>query len=194
MKDYKLFTEFYLSCKIIILTVIICCILYPMIIFIFAQLANSNTAEGSLLLDKQGNVIGSTLIAQSFTQPKYFWSRPSATDYNAAASGGSNLSPTNPQLRYQAELRIAKLGFQDKLIPVDMITASGSGLDPHISLPAAKIQANRVAEARGLSVETVNSIIEKTKIKQKSISTSNDIINVLLINLALDEFENNNEQ
>ncbi len=136
-------------------------ILYPLVVTGIAQLAFPHQANGSLIL-KDAQVQGSELIGQNFDDPRYFWGRLSATGsfpYNAGASSGSNLGPANPALAAAVQSRIAALKAADPQnslpIPIDMVTASGSGLDPQISVAAAQYQIARVAKARGLSEETV---------------------------------------
>lgn len=176
------------SVRIVIFTIAVCCVLYTLLIFAIGQTIVPQTAEGSLITDARGKIIGSELIAQKFTHPEYFWPRPSAVDYNAAATGGSNLSPTNPELTERARDIIDAMGSTaDNPIPAELVTASGSGLDPHISLKAARYQAERVAKARGVPVETVTSILEKHAVKTGGPLTPEPLVNVLLVNKQLDE-------
>ncbi len=142
-------------------------IVYPLVVTGIAQVVFPRQANGSLIF-RDGRPVASAWIGQSFTDPKYFWGRPSATSpmpYNAAASGGSNLGPTNPDLTKAVEERIAALKAADPgneaPIPVDLVTSSGSGLDPHISPAAAQYQVARVAKARGLDVETVRQAVAR---------------------------------
>jgi len=143
---------------------------------------------------KNGKAVGSELIGQQFVVPKYFWSRPSATSpvpYNAASSGGSNLGPTNPAQIKSVQDRIAMLKAADpenKLpIPADLVTASGSGLDAHISPAAAKYQVARVARVRGLTITQVQQLVaEHTQGRQLGF-LGEPTVNVLALNLALDE-------
>lgn len=133
-------------------------------------------------------------IAQKFTENKYFWPRPSAVDYNAAGSAGSNKSPTNPEYLQTVQARINTFlarnpGIEKKNIPVDMVTASGSGLDPDISPEAAYVQAKRIASARGISEQEVKSIIEKHIDKPLLGMFGPEKINVLELNIALDELK-----
>jgi K+-transporting ATPase ATPase C chain len=146
---------------------------------------------------QDGKAVGSELIGQPFTEPRYFWSRPSATpgyQYNASASSGSNLGPLNPALLNAVRERARDLRAADSLntqpLPVDLVTASGSGLDPHISIMAAFFQVPRVARARGLSEEGVRSLLDRhTEGRQFGI-LGEPRINVLLLNIALDrEFQ-----
>jgi K+-transporting ATPase ATPase C chain len=167
-------------------------LLYPLLVTGIARLAFPAAADGSLIV-KDGKVVGSRLIGQSFSDPGYFWGRPSATatmPYNAAASGGSNLGPLNPALGEAVTGRIETLKAADpenrRPIPVDLVTASASGLDPHISPAAADYQVERVARARRLDPGTVRAMVAKyTEDRQWSIF-GEPRINVLELNLALD--------
>ena len=139
-------------------------VIYPLLVTGIAQTIFPHQANGSLIV-KDGNVIGSELIGQQFNTPKYFWGRPSATlpePYNAASSSGSNLGPTNPALISAVTARVKALHDADPAntlpIPVDLVTASASGLDPHISVASALYQVHRVATARGLSEADVTSL------------------------------------
>ena len=150
-------------------------------------------ASGSLI-EKDGNVIGSILIGQNFTEPQYFWGRPSATapyPNNAAASSGSNLGPLNPALADAVKARVAALKKADPdnilPVPVDLVTTSASGLDPHISPAAAIYQVSRVAKLRNLSVDDVQALVdENTKGRQWRIF-GEPRVNVLLLNIALNK-------
>ncbi|BDC26663.1 potassium-transporting ATPase subunit C [Bordetella parapertussis] len=167
-------------------------LLYPLATTGVARLLWPFQAGGSLL-EQDGRVVGSALIGQSFTDPRYFWGRPSATapmPYNAAASGGSNLGPANPALAQAVRARIAALRAADPgnpaPIPVDLATASGSGLDPHISPAAAGYQAARVARARGLPTATVEQLIARHTERPVPDILGEPVVNVLALNLALD--------
>jgi len=152
----------------------------------FGQAVAPKRACGSLVFDGRGGPVGSELIAQGFTRPEYFWPRPSAVDYNASSAGGSNLSPTNPELRSRARGILAKMGADGRQpLPADLATASGSGLDPHITLTAANYQAGRVAAARGVSVETVRELLKKSAHRTGGVLTPEPVVNVLLVNVAL---------
>jgi potassium-transporting ATPase KdpC subunit len=178
------------SGRIMLATMAVCCLLYAGVILSFGQLVTPHRANGSLVRNGQGEVVGSVLIAQGFSRPEYFWPRPSAVDYNASAAGGSNLSPTNPELRSRAQAIVAKMGGADKRpIPADLATASGSGLDPHITLDAARVQAERVASTRGLSIEAVDTLLEKCAERPGGALTPGSVVNVLLVNMALDSLE-----
>lgn len=165
---------------------------YPLVITGIAQVAFPKQANGSLI-PGDGKVLGSELIGQPFDDPKYFWSRPSATGpfaYNAASSTGSNLAVTNPAQVDAIEARVAKLRQSgvpaDQAIPIDLVTASGSGLDPHISVAAAQIQVSRVARARGISEQTLRHIVEQHTEGRQLGLLGEPRVNVLKLNLALD--------
>ncbi len=170
-----------------VLTFALCAVVYPATVWVLAQLAFPSHAEGSLLYRGDRTVLGSELIAQSFTSAAYFHSRPSAVDYNASATGGSNLSPTNPTLREQMAERAQALGATDAHpVPPDMVTASGSGIDPHIRPESARYQAARVAVARGLPVDRVLNLIETHVDRSGAIVGAPERVHVLRLNLALD--------
>ena len=177
---------------LLLLMTVITGLLYPLAATGLAQLVFPRQANGSLIV-KDGKPVGSVLIGQSFTDPKYFWGRPSATTpnaYNASASTGSNLGPTNPALTDAVKQRIAALRAADPgntaPVPVDLVTASGSGLDPEISPAAAQYQLARVAKARGLSTSQVQALVnEYTSGRQLGVF-GEPRVNVLQLNLALD--------
>jgi K+-transporting ATPase ATPase C chain len=165
---------------------------YPLLVTGVAKLAFRDAAEGSLVR-RNGVVVGSSLIGQEFHDPKYFWGRLSATApaFNAGASSGSNYGPLNPALKDMAESRAAALKAADPSakgpIPVDLCTASGSGLDPHISPAGAYWQVPRVAKARGLPPERVKALVDE-RIESRTFGILGEPrVNVLLLNLALDE-------
>jgi K+-transporting ATPase ATPase C chain len=167
-------------------------VIYPLAVTGVAQGFFSHEAEGSMIVEK-GQVLGSELIGQPFSDPGYFWSRPSATvpvPYNAAASSGSNLGPTNPVLLEAVAARIAALHAADPgnaaPVPVDLVTSSGSGLDPHISPAAAEYQVERVARVRGLEAGTVRALVaQHTEDRQWGVF-GEPRVNVLELNVALD--------
>lgn len=176
------------SVRVVIFTMLVCCGLYTLLIYGIGQAVTPHTAEGSLITDARGKVIGSELIAQKFTRPEYFWPRPSASDYNAAGSAGSNLSPTNPKLRERALGIIGAVGAAPgNPVPADIVTASGGGLDPHITLEAAMYQAKRVADARGLTEEEVKGFIESHASRPGGMLTPEPLVNVLILNIELDK-------
>lgn len=167
-------------------------IAYPLLVTGIAQLLFPHAANGSLI-EHDGKPVGSALIGQHFTDPKYFWGRPSATapmPYNAAASGGSNLGPLNPALETAVKARIALLQDADPSqtapIPVDLVTASASGLDPHISPAAAAWQAPRIARLRGLTPEAVHDLIARSTQGRQFGVLGEPRVPVLQLNLALD--------
>ncbi len=175
------------SVRIVLATMVICCLLYPLVIWGLGQTLTPNSANGSLVRNDRGEIVGSALIAQKFDRPEYFWPRPSAVDYNAAAAGGSNRSPTHPELRERAMTLAARFhATAADPIPADLVTASGSGLDPNITLAAAKYQAARVAAARGRSVETVTELLDQYARRPGGALSSQPLVNVLLVNMALD--------
>lgn len=177
---------------LLILLTVLTGLVYPLAVTGLAQLMFPHQANGSLVM-KDGRPIGSELIGQQFTAPKYFWGRPSATTpqgYNGAASGGSNLGPTNPALTGAAKRRIAALRAADPgntaPVPVDLVTASGSGLDPEISPAAAQYQLSRVAHTRGLRPAEVQALVARyTRGRQFGV-LGEPRVNVLKLNLALD--------
>ena len=171
---------------------VICGVLYPLATTGIGKVVFPQETAGSIV-EHAGKPVGSTLIGQSFTSPKYFWGRPSATApmaNNGAGSGGSNLGPSNPALVDAVKTRIAALKEADpgntRAIPVDLVTASGSGLDPEISLAAAIYQAPRVARVRGLPLAQVENAIAKAQ-KTAYVGFFGEArVNVLELNLALD--------
>ncbi|MFZ1326365.1 MAG: potassium-transporting ATPase subunit KdpC [Candidatus Contendobacter sp.] len=167
-------------------------LIYPLLVTGIGQLLLPDQAAGSLI-EQDGKLIGSRLIGQHFTDPNYFWGRPSATGpypYNAAASGGSNLGPLNPALKDVVAARVQALRNADpgntQPVPVDLVTASGSGLDPHISPAAAEYQVARIARIRGVSPAVVrDAVAQQTQGRQWGI-LGEVRVNVLELNLALD--------
>ena len=167
-------------------------VLYPLVVTGIAQVLFSDQANGSLLV-QDGRPIGSRLIGQSFTDPRYFWGRPSATaghPYNALASGGSNLGPLNPVLLEAVQARIAALQAADpanpRPIPADLVLASASGLDPHISPAAAVYQVERIARRRGLDAGRVAALVQTHTEGRWLGLLGQPRVNVLELNLALD--------
>ena len=172
---------------------VVCGVAYPLFSTAVLQTIFASQAQGSLIVGKDGKAIGSELIGQNFSDPKYFWGRLSATSpyaYNAINSGGSNFGSNNPALTDAIKGRVEALKAADaannKPVPVDLATASGSGVDPHISPAAAEYQLSRVAKARGMSEAAVKQLMEKyTEGRQFGI-LGEPTVNVLQLNLALD--------
>lgn len=174
----------------VFLSILLGCI-YPLAMTGLGDAFFSKKVHGSLIKNAQGEVIGSSLIGQNFQDPKYFFGRPSAANpaYNALNSGGSNLSPTNPQLIDLFKTRILALQKVDPSqkipIPMDLITASGSGLDPDISLASAYYQAPRIARLRNLPLASINNLIDKNVQNRQLGIFGEPRVNVLKLNLAL---------
>lgn len=172
---------------------ILCGVIYPYAMAGVGILAFADKANGSII-ERDGVAVGSSLIGQSFSSPKYFWGRPSATapmPNNAAVSGGSNLGPLNPALIDAVKGRIAALKAADPTnmlpIPVDLVTASGSGLDPEISLAAAQYQVPRIARERGMSLPDVRALVDQYSEGKLFGFFGEPRVNVLKLNLALDD-------
>lgn len=178
--------------SLLILLTVVTGVAYPLAVTGLAQALFPRQANGSLVL-RDGQPVGSNLIGQSFSDAKYFWGRPSATapmPDNGTASGGSNLGPSNPALTDAARQRIAALHAADpgntQPVPVDLVSASGSGLDPEISPAAADYQLDRVARSRGLSPQRVRELVAANTTGRQFGLLGEPRVNVLLLNLALD--------
>jgi K+-transporting ATPase ATPase C chain len=181
-----------------ILWTIICGLAYPVVMTLVAQLAFPDKANGSLVM-RDGKIIGSALLAQQFTGSNYFWPRPSACTYGTGptglvASGGSNLGPTSGALQTNVINNTAAFISGNNLptntlVPADMVFASASGLDPHISPEAARLQIARVAAARGLSPDKVTALVDKFKEGSQWGFLGEPRVNVFLLNIALDEMD-----
>jgi K+-transporting ATPase ATPase C chain len=174
---------------ILLIFTVITGVIYPLVVTGIAQVAFPHRANGSIIF-VHGKSYGSELIGQQFDDPKYFWGRPSAAGYDAAASSGSNYGPLNPALMEMVHARVDALKTADPgntlPIPVDLVTASASGLDPHISVAAALYQVHRVATARTLSDAAVKSLVAKYTQGRQFGFFGEPRVNVLLLNLALD--------
>lgn len=166
-------------------------LLYPLGITAVSQMVMPAQANGSLYKDSQGKVVGSSLIGQNFDDPKYLWGRPSAAKYDAKASTGSNLGPLNPELAKNVQAAVDKLKTSDPTnsapIPLDLVTASASGLDPHISPAAAKWQVGRIAKQRGITAQAVQELIDKNTQAPQFGVLGEPVVNVLAVNVALDK-------
>jgi K+-transporting ATPase ATPase C chain len=192
----NLFSEFRAAIMATLVLVIVCCGLYPVVVYGLSQALFRDQANGSLIVDKEGTIHGSRLIGQQFTLDKYFITRPSDAGangmaYDPTASGGSNLGPTSQKLHDTIMQNIAAYRTQNGLdsnapVPADAVTASASGLDPHISLRNAELQTPRVAKARGLSVSKVQELIRANTDPASLGFLGEPGVNVLSLNLALD--------
>lgn len=186
MKDLKT------ALLMLIAFTVICGGIYPAVVTGLAQALFPKQANGSFISDRGGRVVGSELIGQPFSDPRYFWPRPSATagfGFNAAASGGSNAGPTNPAYLKKVESRVKILrdAGMTSMIPAELVQASASGLDPHITPQAAEIQIHRVAKARGVTEPKLAGLVaDHIEDRQLGIF-GNPRVNVLALNLALDK-------
>ena len=190
MKD--LFTELRISLVATFLLAVILCGIYPLIVWVLSQGLFPHQANGSLIIRK-GTVVGSTLLAQGFNDPKYFHPRPSAAGqgYDATSSGGSNLGPLSKKLIDTVQRRLEDYRTENSLspdarVPVDAVTASGSGLDPHISVENALLQVGRVARVRGISKDLLHKLIESRTEGRDLGILGEPGVNVLMLNLDLD--------
>jgi K+-transporting ATPase ATPase C chain len=164
--------------------------LYPLFVWGVAQTVFPGKAEGSFVRSEDGTIQGSELVGQVFTRPEYFYGRPSGVDYNAASTGGTNYGPSNPDhlaaVRERAEAIVERDGVSFDQIPSDLVTASGGGLDPHISPAAALIQVERVARERGVSAERIRELVEANTEAPTFGFLGKPRVHVLKLNLALD--------
>jgi potassium-transporting ATPase KdpC subunit len=190
-----MFKELKTAILTFLILTIITGIFYPLFITGVSKVFFRSQANGSLIY-RNGKPIGSSLIGQSFDSPKYFWPRPSATSpssFNAASSSGSNLGPSNPALAETIKNRVKAYKAADpnntNPVPIDLVTSSASGLDPHISLAGAYYQASRVARLRNLPLDTVRAIILQHTIKRFLSVLGEPVVNVLELNLTLDEYK-----
>ena len=193
----NLFSEFRAAVMVTLMLAVVCCVVYPLVVFGVAQTLFHDKANGSLIVGKDGTIHGSRLIGQQFTADKYFHPRPSDAGangmaYDPTSSGGSNLGPTSQKLNDAITQNISDYRAQNNLdtntpVPADAVTASGSGLDPHISLRNAELQTLRVAKARGLDVEKVRALIQQNTDGADLGILGDAGVNVLKLNIALDE-------
>lgn len=177
--------------RLVLVTLVACAGLYPLLVLGLARVLAPAAAEGSLLRAEDGTVIGSRLVAQGFTRDDYLWPRPSAVGYDATAAGGSNLASTDPALRARAESALVRLaGSADATasaplpVPQELVTASGSGLDPHLTLAGALVQAPRIARARRVSASRVSEVLRQLATAPSFGRPA--LVVVLEANLALD--------
>lgn len=182
---------------LLIATLVVCSVLYPLTILGIGQILVPRLAEGQIVNNKAGESIGSRLIAQEFKNPKWFWPRPSGVGYNGAGSGGSNLAPSNPALRERVISRLGDVGAREaKPAPADLVTASGSGLDPHLTLASARYQMDRIGRAWANELKTeperLHGRIEDLLQKQAfhplgGLVGGESLVNVLEVNLLLED-------
>ena len=181
-----------ISIKLTIVMIVVCAIIYPLLIAAAGKMARGSGR--GVTIESNGNVVGYELIGQKFTDDKYFWGRPSAVDYNAAGSGGSNKGPANPDYLIAVKSRLDSFlvhnpGVKKEEVPAEMVTASGSGLDPDISPASAYIQINRIAAKRGIAAEAIRKMVaEQVEMPLAGIAGPSRI-NVLKLNIALDKLK-----
>jgi potassium-transporting ATPase KdpC subunit len=178
------------SLRITVATMAICVGGYSAAVWAIGQAVTPDTAEASIITRADGTVIGSRQVAQAFTQPQYFWPRPSAVDYNGAGAGGSNKSPTSTDLTDRATETVAAYGATpENPLPAELAAASGAGLDPHITERAARYQVARIAAARSVPAQQVERVIDANLFSPGGMFTPDRLVNVLDMNLALDNVE-----
>jgi K+-transporting ATPase ATPase C chain len=184
------------SIRIVVMTMLICVVGYAAVIWALAQILTPDTANGSLITNADGKIVGSRLIAQKFEQPRYFWPRPSSAGkagYDATSAAGSNKSPTSDDVKNRAVEIVAKYGATpENPLPAELAAASGGGLDPHISVRAALYQVERVAQARGLPRPRIEALIQDRAFSPGAFFTPDRLVNVLELNLALDQLGGGN--
>jgi K+-transporting ATPase ATPase C chain len=181
------------SIRLTVATLLISVGAYTLVILGVARIVAPDSSQGSLIVAADGRIVGSSRIAQAFTEDRYFWPRPSAAGYNATAAGGSNKSPTSADLTERARATVEAFGATvARPLPADLAAASGAGLDPHISESAARYQAPRVAEARALEQSRVETLIADRSFAPGAFLTPDRIVNVLELNIALDALDATN--
>lgn len=171
------------SIRIYIVLTLLTGVIYPLAMTGVAQILFPKQANGSRVIEN-GKLLGSELLVQKFESPRYFWPRPSAADFATVASGASNKGPTSADLKKAIDERRTKFGSD---APVDLLTASGSGLDPHISPEAARLQISRIAAARNISIQTISALVDQTIEPPQFGFLGEPRVNVLRLNRALDE-------
>lgn len=177
------------SLRLWLVTILVCVVGYCLLVLAFAQTVAPFRANASII-EVDGRAVGSELVAQEFTSPRYFWPRPSAAGYDGMSAAGSNLSPTSEDLAARAAEMVARYGATaENPIPADLVAASGGGLDPHISLAGALYQVERVADARGVEEASVRRLTYEAAIAPGGFLAPEPIVNVLQLNLALDRLE-----
>jgi potassium-transporting ATPase KdpC subunit len=186
-----MFKELKRSVLFTTVTIVLFGAVYHVVLWGVGQTVFPSQAEGSLIRRADGTIVGSRLIAQKFTRPEYFQSRPSAVDYNAASTGGSNFGPTNPDhlkaVKERLDAVVAREGVPASRVPSEMVTAGGGGLDPHIPPGAAEIQTARVARARNVGTDRVRELVRAHTEEPAFGFFGRSRVNVLELNLALDE-------
>ncbi|QDX92311.1 potassium-transporting ATPase subunit KdpC [Brevibacillus laterosporus] len=178
--------------RVSLVLLLICGVIYPLLMTGIAQALMPIQANGSLITDANGNVVGSKLIGQTFTDPKYFSGRVSSIEYNAAGSGSNNYAPSNPELIERTKKDVAAFLVANPIIvqaavPADLVTNSASGLDPHITPEAARVQVPRIAAVRNLTIEQLNQLISKHTEDRSLGLFGEKRVNVLELNIALDQ-------
>ncbi len=174
------------SLRLWLVTILVCVVGYAALMLAFAQIVTPWRADGSIV-EVDGRPVGSALVAQDFTAPRYFWPRPSAAGYDGMGAAGSNLSPTSEALKARARDTVAQYGATAaNPLPADLVAASGGGLDPHISLEGALYQADRIARARNLPEASVRDLVASLAYAPGGVFAPERIVNVLELNLALD--------
>jgi len=193
MKSVSTIQEVLVALLFTVFSIVVLGIAYPLSMSALSRVLFPSSAGGSLVADEEENVVGSTLLAQRFTEPAYFQPRPSAagdSGYDAASSGASNLGPTSEKLRSRVDAEIVRLRKENprapSSIPVELVTASASGLDPHLSIPGALWQVPRIADARGVSEERIAAVVEAMREGRTLGVLGEPRVNVLILNLALD--------
>jgi K+-transporting ATPase ATPase C chain len=184
--------NFWISIKLTLVMIVVCAVLFPLLVALIGKLAPNGGRGETVAVN--GKVVGYANVGQKFTNDKYFWSRPSAVEYNAAGSAGSNKGPTNPDYLKTVQDRIDTFlvhnpGIKKEEVPAEMVTASGSGLDPDLSPAAAYVQVKRVAMVRGLTEEKVKTIVASHIEKPLLGMLGPSKVNVLKLNVALDELK-----